>query len=130
MKKNLLIITSLLFSLFVSAQNQKISFESTGPVALSEVFRQIERQTGMTVAYNEKTIDVSRPVQTGSKVTALNEVLKSVLEGTGATFRIQGNIIAIVIEDNEHTYTGVVKDALGPVSGAVIMSVGGAKIPE
>ena len=64
MKNYLLLLTAMLLSLVVSAQNQKIKFPSQDPMTISEVFRLIEQQTNMTVAYNEKSIDVGKMVTT------------------------------------------------------------------
>lgn len=125
MKRQLLLMTVLFFSVMASAQNQKVRLESDGPVALSEVFRQIEQQTSMTVAYSENRIDVARMVTPGLASGSLQEVMDSVLKGTGMTIKVQGNIVAIVQEDKEHTYTGVVKDAVAPIAGAVLMVSGG-----
>lgn len=130
MKNYLLLLTAMLLSLVVSAQNQKIKFPSQDPMTISEVFRLIEQQTNMTVAYNEKSIDVGKMVTTDVSGKPLNEVLEHILKGTGMTTKIKGNIIAIVQEDKEHTYTGVVRDNVAPIPGAVLMLAGGNSTAE
>lgn len=124
MKRQLLLFTMLLFSVLTSAQNQKVRIESTGPMTLSEVFRQIEQQTNMTVAYNENSIDVGNVVSVIPGSASLSTVMDKALEGTGMTFKIQGSIIAVVQENKEHVYSGVVKDAIAPIVGAVLMIAG------
>ena len=124
MKRQLLLFTMLLFSVLTSAQNQKVRIESNGPMTLSEVFRQIESQTNMTVAYNENSIDVTLAVPSVLSEGTLHEVMDNVLKGTGMTIKVQGNIVALVQRDKEHVYTGVVKDAVAPIPGAVLMIVG------
>ena len=121
MKRPLLLMIILFCSLFAYAQEQKIRLESGGPVSIAEVLGQIERQTNMTVAYNEKSLDVSRLVQVTDGLTSVKSVLDNILNGTGMTIKVQGNIIAIVQEDNLHTYTGVVRDMIAPIAGAVLM---------
>lgn len=111
----------LFCSLFAYAQEQKIRLQSDGPVSIAEVLGQIERQTNMTVAYNEKSLDVSRLVKVTDGLTSVKSVLDEILNGTGMTIKVQGNIIAIVQEDNLHTYTGVVRDMIAPIAGAVLM---------
>lgn len=111
----------LFCSLFAYAQEQKIRLQSDGPVSIAEVLGQIERQTNMTVAYNEKSLDVSRLVKVTDGLTSVKSVLDDILNGTGMTIKVQGNIIAIVQEDNLHTYTGVVRDMIAPIAGAVLM---------
>lgn len=123
-------MTVLLLSVAASAQNQKIRFPDQEPMTIAEVFSLIEKQTSMTVAYNDKSIDVGRTVDISAGGNTLNEVMTNVLEGTGMTVRIQGNIIAVVKEDNEHTYTGVVRDDVAPVPGAVLLLSGGGSNAE
>ena len=127
MKRQLLLLTMLLFSVFASAQNQKVRIDSNGRMTLSEVFRQIEQQTNMTVAYNENSIDVTLAVSSVPSEGTIQEVMDNVLKGTGMTIKVQGNIVALVQEDKEHVYTGVVKDAVAPIPGAVLMIVGGGQ---
>lgn len=126
MKKQLLIIAALFFSVVAFAQNQRIKFPSQESLTVLEVFNLIEKQTNMTVAYNEKSIDVGKTVSAEVSGQSLNDVLGHVLKGTGMTTKIQGNIIAIVQENNQHTYTGIVKDSAGPVPGAVFVVDGKA----
>ena len=91
MKNYLLLLTAMLLSLVVSAQDQKIKFPSQDPMTISEVFRLIEQQTNMTVAYNEKSIDVGKMVTTDVSGKPLSEVLEHILKGTGTTTKIKGN---------------------------------------
>ena len=75
----------LFYSLFTYAQEQKIRLQSDGPVSIAEVLGQIERQTNMTVAYNEKSLDVSRLVKVTDGLTSVKSVLDDILNGTGMT---------------------------------------------
>ena len=118
--KQLLLATLLFLSIFASAQNQRVRLESDAQIPLSEVFRQIEGQTNMTIAYNENSVDTGRIVSVSARDKTLGEVMNRVLAGTGMTIKIQGNIIALVQESKEHEYTGVVKDAIAPIVGAVL----------
>ena len=80
----------------------------------------------MTVAYNENSIAVDRIVSFDADSYTIQEVMNQVLSGTGMDITIQGNIIAIVQSDKEQTYKGVVKDAIAPIVGAVVMVDGDA----
>lgn len=121
MKRRLFLIVLLFVSVLASAQSQKVKFGSKGTFTLSEVFRQVERQTNMTIAYNESSISVERMVSLDSGTYTVQEVMNQVLAGTGMEMAVQGNIIAIVQADKEQTYTGVVRDAVAPIIGAVVM---------
>lgn len=75
----------------------------------------------MTIAYNESVVDAGRLVSIEGSGSTVKEVMDHVLAGTGLKIAVQGNIIAIVEADKEHTYAGVVKDAIAPIAGAVVM---------
>ena len=120
MKKQLLLIPMLFLSIAVSAQNQKIRLQSQAPMKVSEIFNLIESQTSMTVAYNDKNVDVDRTVSVDASGMTLDQLLDHILSGTGTTVKYHGKIVAIVEEGNEHTYSGVVLDQQGPVVGAVL----------
>lgn len=66
MKRRLFLFVLLFVSVLASAQSQKVTFDSKGTFTLSEVFRQVERQTNMTIAYNESSISVERMVSLDS----------------------------------------------------------------
>ena len=117
-----------LVALFISAlaahAQQGVSF-SGGAKTVREAFSIIEQQTGMTVAYNEALLDVGKKIKLdGTK--SVSEAMTEILDGSGLSFSIQGKIILIVKKDTTVTdnptavYSGTVKDALGPVPGAVV----------
>ena len=121
MKRRLFLIVLLFVSVLASAQSQRVKFDSKGSVTLSEVFRQVERQTNMTIAYNENSISVERMVSVESGSYTVLEIMNQALAGTGMEITVQGNIIAIVKADKEQVYSGVVRDELAPIIGAVVM---------
>lgn len=124
MKRRLLLIVLLFISVIASAQTKRVKFDSKASLSLHEVFKQIERQTNMTVAYNENSIAVDRKVSFNADSYTVQEVMSHALAGTGMDITIQGNIIAIVQSNTEHTYKGIVKDAIAPIVGAVVMVEG------
>ena len=121
MKRRLFLIVMLFFSVLASAQSQRIKLDDKGAITLYEAFRQIEKQTNMTIAYNENTIDVERKVLLDGNIYTVQELMDKVLAGTDMKMAVQGNIIAIVQTDKEQLYTGFVRDAIAPIIGAVVM---------
>lgn len=117
-------LVALFISSLAAHAQQGVSF-SEGTKTVREAFSIIEQQTGMTVAYNEALLDVGKKIKLdGTK--SVSEAMTEILDGSGLSFSIQGKIILIVKKDTTVTdnptavYSGTVKDALGPVPGAVV----------
>ena len=117
-----------LFSLFllllpftVNAQTIRFGSRVTN---LSQVFQIIEKQTDLTVAYNDNIVDATTPITVATGTMDLKEALSRTLAGTGYTFKFLKNIILIVKEDVKpviFTYSGVVTDDKNiPLPGTVI----------
>ncbi|MDR1719040.1 MAG: carboxypeptidase-like regulatory domain-containing protein, partial [Dysgonamonadaceae bacterium] len=119
------------FGLFATtkAQTQKITLPQKQMTILS-VFEEIEKQTRLTIAYNEANLNVNRIISVDVKDKQLTEALQIVLKGTNATFKIQGKQIIIVAENPAPTtdrYMGVVVDENGEaLPGATIQLKKGA----
>ena len=109
------------------AQNQKVWLTGTG-ITLRSAFEQIEKQTKMSVDYDAKIIDASRPVQVISEEQPVGNVMKQLLQNTGCTFTIQGSHILIskqVQSRQRKIITGLIKDERGdPVIGASVLEKG------
>ena len=121
MKKLLILLTVIFCSLSAYAQEQKIRFPSSEMMTVEEIIKIIEKQTGFSVAYNEASIDRAKQFFFDSGISTVSEVFRKILNGTEYSIKVQGKIIAVVHENIEHIYTGVVRDDLGPVIGAVVM---------
>lgn len=120
----------------LSAQSQNITLPS-GPKTVAAAFEAIERQTSMTVAYNDSRIDVTRTFNDNVTDRPLSDALATILRGTGATYRVQGNRIIIVAASASASasasaqqrqvvaLTGHVADEAGePIVGATVNVVG------
>lgn len=121
MKKLIILLIAILCSAYGFAQEQKVRFPSAKTMTVKEIISLVEQQTGMSVAYNEKGFDLDRSISVEAGVRTLNDVFMQILDGTGMTIKVQGKIVAIIREGSEHTYTGVVRDNLAPIPGAVVM---------
>lgn len=117
----------LFFPLNIVAQDGRVSIDKKDVTILS-VFEEIEKQTGLTIAYNKSIIDVTQRVSVSASNKTVQEVLTQVLKNTGATFLIQGKQVIISQEKAQSTakaISGTVKDEAGePIVGAVVLVKG------
>ena len=122
---------SCLFSFGVSSNMnaQKISLKEKN-IQLKHVFQRIESASKYKIAYNNTKLNVNKEVSLQSENKDVLEILSLALKGTGFSYRVNGNYIAIVKEgtqqaENKHLVKGVVKDSEGnPVVGASVKIVG------
>ena len=128
MKQLIAMLACILLSSSVSsgifAQTQNVRFNRER-MKISEVFSAIEQQTGLTVAYNESTLDLSGVVSVPSE-TNVSDLLAAVLKNTGNSFYFHGKMILVYKEKQTKTFTysGTVVDKVGPVTGAAVMVEG------
>ncbi len=117
---NLLRISIILFILLLSspdlnAQNPKVTLPQ-GRKTIMSAFEEIEKQTKMTIAYNESVINARQAVDVNITDKPLPEAMEILLNGTSATYRIEGNRIIIIAASRQapkRKYTGVVLDNKG-----------------
>lgn len=113
-----------LLSANVMAQ-QKITM-NLGKTTVRAVFKEIRKQTGKTVMYNDDRLNLEYEVNVNVKDMELEDLLKNVLEGSGMTFWMTGNNIVIIPpRPADITIQGKVVDKKGhPVPGATIVVKG------
>ncbi len=130
----LLLVMLLIVPLCMKAQsNVTLQGEQ---ITLREAFRAIEKQTGMSVDYDGTQINVNKVVNVRNVNGSVNQVLTTILKGTGYVFTITGKHIAINTGNGTQTasqqtnnttkkVTGTVKDNIGePVVGATVTAIG------
>lgn len=118
----------------IYSQNQKISIPK-GTTTLQKVFQDIEKQTNMSVDYNQSKFDINKKIETKGQQKSLSSTLDEVLSGSGLTYKIEdGHILIIPMTDqqgqikSDQSIKGVVTDNSGePIIGANI-SVKGSTI--
>ncbi len=123
----LLLVSGLLFSTAVSAQEKKVTV-SLKNRPLSELIRSLERQTGMTFFYSSPAVDVSQPVTVDCSGGTLSDALDIALKGTSVSYSISGNRVMLfprpagtAPDDGLVSVKGVVQDEAGePVIGAYV----------
>lgn len=65
-------------------------------ITLSDLFREIERQTSSVVVMNLSQSETGREVQFARSEGTVDEILGQALSGTGQTFRINGRYVIII----------------------------------
>lgn len=124
-----ILITFLLLAFvpLVEAQNQKVHLTGTDN-SLRTAFEQIEKQTKMSVDYDAKILDTSRPAPATSGETTVGDLMKVLLQNSGCTFTIQGSHILIsrqLVAESKNKVTGSITDERGePVIGASVLEKG------
>lgn len=124
-----ILITFLLlaFAPLAEAQNQKVHLTGTDN-SLRTAFEQIEKQTKMSVDYDAKILDTSRPAPATSGEATVGDLMKVLLQNSGCTFTIQGSHILIsrqVVAENKNKVAGSITDERGePVIGASVLEKG------
>ncbi|MDR0507463.1 MAG: SusC/RagA family TonB-linked outer membrane protein [Dysgonamonadaceae bacterium] len=120
------ILTCLFFlqALISYAQNNiRISIGKEN-LTIKEALKEIEKQSKMSVAYNESKINGEKRIQTSIVNRSLDEAMNMILAGTGFGYRLQDEYIVIVPpkqETVEKKISGTVVDENGePLIGATI----------
>lgn len=127
LKRMLFFLFCIVLTTHSFAQNQKVSLSKQQMTVLA-AFEEIEKQTQMTIAYNESVIDVNKQISASIVDKNLSDALSEVLKGSGASFSIKGKQIIIVPDKKQNDtkkITGTIKDDKGePVIGATVLVKG------
>lgn len=123
----LLLLSGLLFSTAMSAQEKKVTV-SLKDRPLSELIRSLERQTGKTFFYSTPSIDVTQSVSLDCKDVSMEDALTTALKKTQVSFSISGNRVMLFPRVSGQAQSagpipvaGVVRDDLGsPVISAYV----------
>ncbi|MDR2361905.1 MAG: SusC/RagA family TonB-linked outer membrane protein [Prevotellaceae bacterium] len=101
-----------------------------GTFTVKEALQRVERQSQMSVAYNESKINGNKEVAVDIVNRPLDEALHTILAGSGFTYQIKDSYIMIVPEPDilQHVITGNVTDRYGaPLVGASVVVKGTSK---
>lgn len=126
-----ILLILLSYSLNLNAQEQKVTL-SQGQKTILSAFEEIEKQTKMTIAYNESVINVNQSINVNVTDKSLLDAFSLILKGTNTTYKIQGKQIIIVAAPQQipqKKYSGVVFDESGEsIIGASITLKGNTTI--
>jgi len=87
---------------------------------LKEAFREIEKQTGLTIGFRHEVLDQHKHISIAASDETISNVLKKLLTGTGTTYLQKGKSILIITTPHQRlkagsvdTLTGNVRDSNG-----------------
>lgn len=103
--KILILLFALCLSNTIVAQNQKVTVYSKNQEML-KAFDQIEKQTKLSIAYNQTKLDVNKVIKEDFINKELSFVLDGLLKNSGFTFRIERTHIIIIPDKSEIVSSG------------------------
>ncbi|MDR2118398.1 MAG: carboxypeptidase-like regulatory domain-containing protein [Tannerellaceae bacterium] len=124
-------ISFLLFSspYAISETLNKITLTGSN-TTLKAAFEEIEKQTNLSVDYEESKIDIHRKINISITDMTINEALNLILKNSGYTHTIKGKHIIVSLQqpqqvDSRISISGIVTDTNGePVIGANVVEKG------
>ena len=127
----ILALSSLVFCAGEAYAQQQIIRLPEKALTLQEIFKQIEKQTQLSVDYNNnKVTDAVRKRKMNINGGNIQEVLDKALSGTGLSYRIEGSHIVIFqlekpVTGKKRTVSGIIVDAAGePIIGGTVQEKG------
>ncbi len=120
---------------FLSSMNSSLNAQTVSisrqNIRMADIFEEIEKQSQMSIGYNESSIDANHLISVNITNKSINDVMEELLRNTNTTYRIQGKQILIVpkvsaiTQNNKKTITGTIVDNNGePIIGANIFVKG------
>jgi TonB-linked SusC/RagA family outer membrane protein len=130
----------VVFLLFLLSSSQYVVSETLNKITLTEndltlkvAFEEIEKQTNLSVDYEESRIDVNRRIDIAITDMSLHDALNLILKNSGYSYSIKGNHIIISLQpqprsqqtENRITISGIVTDVNNePIIGANVVEKG------
>lgn len=127
-----IILFFLVASGILNAQNQRVKL-LTGSHSIQSIFQEIEKQTNLSVDYNQTRLDVSQKKTLQSGNGTLSAILDEALRNTGFTYAIEKGHIVILQgaeknsgqSEKRREVSGTIVDKTGePIIGANIVEKG------
>jgi TonB-linked SusC/RagA family outer membrane protein len=105
-----------------TATSKRVTFGADG-IALKDAFLQLERVSGLTISYNNSTLNDKHTVRLAKAERTVQETLELLLRGTASTIRQSGDNMILIIAKNlgRGHITGKIVDEKGePLAGASV----------
>ncbi|MCM1722729.1 SusC/RagA family TonB-linked outer membrane protein [Bacteroides ovatus] len=118
----LLLLPTMMYAIPESGKNITLNLES---VTVKEFFDALRQQTGLSFVYNTEQTKSVKPITIHVKNETVDNVLRTVLNGTGLTYSMERDIVTISkVEQqaNKRIATGIVSDEEGyPLPGVNVV---------
>ena len=131
--KVILLSLALCVCNIIYGQTQQVTIHGNNQPLLN-VFKQLEKQTNLSIAYNQTKLDVNKEVKENYVNKELSFVLTDLLKNTNFSFRFEQKHIIIIPtkeeksapdQNNSRTVTGTILDDIGEtVIGASVIEKG------
>lgn len=109
-------------------QNQRITFFCQNKTLL-EVFDDLEKQTGLSIAYNQSKLDINKKVTFEFKDEKVSDILTGILKNSGFSYRLEGKHIIIIPVSATKQYEGILtKKVTGSIVDPTGLPIIGANI--
>ena len=123
-----ILLLLLLLPSVLQAQTRKISINAKNQT-VAQVMKEIEQKSGFTFLYKDDAVDTKRRVSVSATDEDVLEILKKVFAGTSTEAEIVNRNINLVKSNKPAAQSsrpvrvsGTIRDAAGPVVGAVIQA--------
>ena len=127
------LLLTLILTCSITAQNSNVKISiNKNNITIKEALQEVERQTSMSVAYNQSKLNDAIQLDLKATNQPLNEVLEQILAKTGFTFEIKDDQIMIIAQKEtltpiKRTITGTIVDESDfPIIGGTIVIKGTA----
>lgn len=118
----LLLLPTMLFAIPESGKKVTLNLES---VTVKEFFDALRQQTGLSFVYNTEQTKSLKPITIHVKDETVDNVLRTVLNGTGLTYSMERDIVTISKveqQSSKRVATGIVSDEEGyPLPGVNVI---------
>ena len=118
----LVLLPTMMFAIQESGKKVTLNLES---VTVKEFFDALRQQTGLSFVYNTEQTKTLKPITIHVKDETVDNVLRTVLNGTGLTYSMERDIVTISKteqQSNKRIATGIVSDEEGqPLPGVNVI---------
>jgi TonB-linked SusC/RagA family outer membrane protein len=114
MKLTAIILFSLAMQVSAKAFTQKVSL-SVKNAQLTEVFKEIRKQTGLSFMWDEQTLRLTRPVTVDIHDGSLLQALDECIRNQPLTYSVIDNVVLIKPKNEEHIETTVTRTNADPI---------------
>ncbi len=107
------LVAVLQVSAYTTAQTTRISMQATN-INIREVFREIERNSGLSFLYYDDAIDLKKNITVSAIDRPLDELLDEILKESKLSYKVYDNkfiVITPIDAMQQQTVTGVITDA-------------------
>lgn len=107
-------------------ENYSLTIKSD-KISIREAFARIEKQTGLSIAYNDSAVGADKIISLNLQNASLDHAMAAVLKGTGFVYRIQDGHILVVAEKKVMAVTPKKKNISGTIideNGMPMIGVG------